>query len=98
MKYANIWGAGPHKAPYAPEFNITIMKKIIKIILIIIGIILLIYGFVTENNTIACLSSVVALLVCLWDLWDDGIDGGTYDNWRRFSTGTHGNRRAVRFH
>ena len=88
------------------------MEKIIKIILIIISIILLIYGLVTDNDTITCLSSLVALLVCLWDLWDDGIDCGTYDNCGRFSacgvwfrnflnkwgrsSGTRGDRHAVR--
>ena len=50
----------------------------VRIVLIVISVILLITGLVTGNSIYSGISSLLALLVWLWEYYDGRIDAGTY--------------------
>lgn len=50
----------------------------VRFIIIIISIALLIYGFVFGNNISTAVSSLLALIVWIWEFYDNRIDAGEY--------------------
>ena len=50
----------------------------VRFILILISVILLVHGYISGNGTYSAISSLLALIVWLWEYFDGRIDAGTY--------------------